>query len=54
MVGAVRLYVEARRDIPDHRRPLEHIPVIDVSPEEAGGLLKRLRRKGYEVHAFAI
>jgi len=50
----VRLYIEPRQDIPAHLRPPEHIPVIDVSPEQASELRKRLKRKGYDVHAFPI
>ena len=54
VVGVIRLYIEPREDIPPHQRPPEHTPVIDVAPELAREVRKRLKRKGYQVHAFPI
>ena len=54
VMGAIRLYIEQRDEIPPHQRPPEHIPVIDVAPEHVRAVRRSLRRKGYDVLTIPI
>ena len=54
MVGCVRLYLDARDDVPHHMRPQSYVPIIDCNPEQARDLKRRLQRQGYDVIAVPL
>lgn len=54
MLGIVRLYIDHKEEAPEHMREHPWVPVIDVQPDQAHEVKRRLVRRGHEVIAVPL